>query len=67
MNNALIIPTFNESGNILPLYKKLKLIKKYYKIIFVDDSSNDGTIDEIKSLIKKDKNVILKSEKLKMG
>ncbi len=67
MKTAIIIPTFNESGNIIPLYKKLKLIKKNYKIIFVDDSSDDGTIDEIKSVIKKDKNVFLKVRKNKNG
>ena len=67
MKTAIIIPTFNESGNIIPLYKKLKLIKKNYKIIFIDDSSNDGTIDEIKSIIKKDKNVFLKVRKIKDG
>ena len=67
MKTAIIIPTFNESGNIIPLYKKLKLIRKNYKIISIDDSSNDGTIDEIKSIIKKDKNVFLKVRKIKDG
>ncbi len=67
MKVAITIPTFNESGNIFPLYKKLKLIKKNYNILFIDDNSKDGTVDEIKSIIKKDKNVILKVRKIKDG
>ena len=67
MKVAIIIPTFNERGNIIPLYKKIKKIKKNYKILFIDDSSKDGTINEIRSIIKIDKSVILKVRKIKDG
>lgn len=67
MNVAIIIPTYNENGNIFPLYNKLKKIKKNYDILFVDDNSNDGTIDEIKSLRKIDKKVFFKIRNTKDG
>ena len=38
MKVAIIIPTYNEYGNIFPLYNKLKKIKKNYDILFVDDN-----------------------------
>ena len=67
MKVEIIIPTFNERGNIIKLYKKIKKIKKNYKILFIDDSSKDGTINEIRSIIKIDKSVILKVRKIKDG
>ena len=35
--------------------------------MFIDDSSKDGTINEIRSIIKIDKSVILKVRKIKDG
>ena len=48
---TIIIPTFNEFENVDKIIQKLKkvLYKRIsYKIIFVDDNSNDGTSDKIK-------------------
>ncbi|MGI8419084.1 MAG: glycosyltransferase [Candidatus Levyibacteriota bacterium] len=58
MNNttslSLIIPTLNESGNILPLVKRINNALKenhtLYEIIFIDDKSTDGTQAIIHSL-----------------
>jgi len=49
---SIIIPTYNERENILPLVEKLKaVLDSYpYKIIFIDDNSQDGTSQAIKSL-----------------
>lgn len=47
---SVVIPVFNEAGNIQPLLTRLmQTVDKYrYEIIFVDDGSTDTTIQEIK-------------------
>jgi dolichol-phosphate mannosyltransferase len=49
---ALIIPTFKEAKNIVPLLEKLEaaLGAQDYEVIFVDDDSPDGTADLIRSI-----------------
>lgn len=60
---SIVIPCFNESGNISPYY--LAMEKMYHKLqsqrdylnheyIFVDDGSSDETLDEIEKLQEKD-------------
>ena len=46
---SIVIPTFNEVRNIIPLIKNLiVLISDFeYEIIVVDDDSPDGTSDEV--------------------
>ena len=60
---SIIIPVYNESRNIFPLYKRLeKVLKKQvynYEIIFIDDGSKDSTVKEIKKIHKKNKQVEL--------
>ena len=47
---SIVIPTFNEVRNIIPLLKNLiSLIEDFeYEIIIVDDDSPDGTSELIK-------------------
>ena len=58
MKFSIIIPIFNEKNNILPLSSKIfSNLKKYkYEVIFVDDSSNDGSEKILSKLNKKYKN-----------
>jgi len=46
---SILIPVYNEEGNLSLLYNKLegalKKTKKAYEIIFVDDGSSDGTLE----------------------
>src|SRR4030043_1367699 len=46
---SVLIPVYNEEGNLSLLYDKLdaalKKTKKAYEIIFVDDGSSDGTLE----------------------
>ena len=57
---SIIIPAFNEEGNIHPIYSALSSIfnKRYnYEIIFIDDGSIDKTLKKIEQLSSKDKRV----------
>lgn len=58
---SVIIPVFNEEGNIDPLLKRLvPIVSVYsYEILFVNDGSSDNTVEEIKSAAKKNKNIRL--------
>ena len=64
----IIIPVLNEVGNVLNITLKLKkYLKKNYDLLFIDDNSSDGTIEKIKSIQKKNKNVFLFIRPKKLG
>jgi dolichol-phosphate mannosyltransferase len=52
---SIIIPTYNEKDNVLPLIEKLhSVLSGYnYEVVFVDDNSRDGTIALVEALSKK--------------
>lgn len=60
---TVVIPTYNEEKNVPLVYKRVKKIfgeclKKYnYKILFIDNCSNDNTRNIIKELALRDDNV----------
>ena len=64
---SIVIPVFNEEGNILELIKEISTIVKKqfeYEIIVIDDCSNDSTLKILTSYKKKIKNLlIIKHEK----
>jgi dolichol-phosphate mannosyltransferase len=49
---SLIIPTYNEKDNIVPLFERIhQALSGYkYEIVLVDDNSRDGTIEAAESL-----------------
>jgi len=48
---SIIIPTYNERGNIQPLVSRLeKSLQEDHEIIFVDDNSPDGTAQVVSEL-----------------
>ncbi len=54
---SVVIPCFNEEGNVLVLADKLiRVLEKYedYELLFVDDGSTDKTLQHIKELAAKD-------------
>ena len=63
MKISIVTPTYNEIENIEKLYVDIKNeMKKFdfeYEHIIIDNSSSDGTIEKIKNLATKDKNLKL--------
>jgi len=64
----IIVPVYNEEGNVKPLIKNIfKYLKKDKSILFVDDNSKDKTRLEIQDCQKKYKKIFLKVRKFKLG
>lgn len=57
---SIIIPTFNESKNVVPIYEQISEALKgiSHEVIFVDDS-NDNTPEIIQTLADNNSNVVL--------
>jgi glycosyltransferase involved in cell wall biosynthesis len=63
MKLSVIIPVYNEVGNIEEILKRVKATKKASEIIVVDDGSQDGTRDILKKLDGKEKVHVILHEK----
>jgi polyisoprenyl-phosphate glycosyltransferase len=54
MKISIVIPVFNEASNIPPLYAalvpQLESVSMDYEILFVDDGSTDGSVEETRKL-----------------
>ncbi len=57
MELSIIVPSYNEEGNIETLYKKItkECENLKYEIIFINDGSIDKTLEKITDLYNKDK------------
>jgi dolichol-phosphate mannosyltransferase len=53
---SVVVPTFNECGNVTALFRKLEtaLAGVAWEVIFVDDNSPDGTWQEVRDLARND-------------
>lgn len=60
MNLDIIVPAFNEEDNVINFYNAVNeaLDNIKHTFIFVDDGSNDKTLQELKELYKKDNETI---------
>ena len=58
---SIVIPAYNEQESLAILYKRLKEVllglEREHEIVMVDDGSSDGTFEEMKRLVRKDKRV----------
>jgi len=59
MKLSIVVPAYNEKGNIKPLYERIKevLKEREWELILVNDGSNDSTGDEIEEIRRKDNRV----------
>lgn len=61
MKVSIVLPTYNEKGNIVLLIKEIissiKNLKNSYEIIVVDDNSSDGTARVVKESFKRQKKI----------
>ncbi len=51
-DSVIIIPTFNEIDNVERMTRKVMSLEKEFDILYVDDSSPDGTADVIREMQK---------------
>lgn len=61
---SVVTPCFNEEENVEPLYEKIRaqfaaLPQYRYEIIFIDNASTDHTVEKIKGIATRDRNVKL--------
>ncbi len=58
---SIILPTYNERGNVVQLVKELLKIStklnKPFEILVIDDNSGDGTADFCRDAFRENKNV----------
>ena len=63
LNLTVVIPLFNEKENIQLLYDELNEVLRRlnltYEIIFIDDGSSDGVMDDLKRIQSTDSHVIV--------
>ena len=61
MKLSFLIPVYRNEGSIVPTYQKLsdliKVLQFDYEIIFVNDGSDDNSLNELIALHGKDSNV----------
>lgn len=67
LNTLIIIPTFNEVNNIRAIHREIKRHAPQSTLLFVDDTSEDGTLDRINDLVKRDSSVHLLQRPGKQG
>jgi glycosyltransferase involved in cell wall biosynthesis len=58
---SIVVPAYNEEANISSMYEKLaqelQLLPYRYEIMFINDGSSDGTLQEILALAEKHRDV----------
>src|SRR5262245_56429434 len=56
---CVVIPCYNEESNIRPLYERIvatfaTIPDQRYCILFIDNASTDGTVEQVKAIAAKD-------------
>jgi len=68
---SVIIPVFNEEGNLTPLYREIIAVVKdnyrIYEIVFINDGSTDGSLSELMDLHQADPRVKIISFRRNFG
>lgn len=61
---SVVVPCYNEVESVEELHRRVSEVcaesdVKSYEIILVNDGSSDGTIEKMKALVEKDKNLVI--------
>ena len=64
---SIIIPAYNEEGNIVQCVNRVPDLKRDYEIIVINDGSKDRTADKVKELMKNNSHLRLIDYKLNRG
>ena len=64
---VIVVPTYNELGNIQEIYRKIFKATRDCDLLIVDDNSPDGTGKAVEELSRKDRRVRALHRKGKMG
>ncbi len=63
MDISVVVPVMDEEESLEEFYSSLKgvldKLGKSYEIIFIDDGSKDGSFETLKTLAKKDRNILV--------
>ncbi len=47
---TVVIPTYNEKGNVVEMAKAIREAYPDFRIVFMDDGSSDGTVELVRNL-----------------
>lgn len=67
MPALVIVPTYNECDNVLPLLRRVHELHPEIHVLIVDDASPDGTADLVRAHMKGDHRVHLVTRSAKLG
>ena len=66
---SIVIPFFNEERSVKPLYESVKrtmdLMRSSYELIFANDGSADGTLNNLKEIAGLDEKIIVIDSKVR--
>ncbi len=58
---SIIVPVYNEQGNILPLYERIRQVfasgSENFELIYIDDGSQDESFFNLRDLAERDKRI----------
>ena len=61
---SVIVPCYNEEENVAPFYEELMKNESFFRekeieleVLFIDDGSADGTVQEVRKLRERDERV----------
>src|SRR5262249_29323914 len=67
MRTLVILPTYNERENIVPLIERILELPLALEVLVIDDNSPDGTANAVQDAFSKEERVHLHQREKKLG